>query len=101
MANRTFSADEPNIEFDRDQERTSGSSGCNRFTGTFQIDGSMLMFSRIAGTRRACLYADPQGVEASFLKLLETTTRFEVQGNTLRLFANEAPVLVFHASDRM
>jgi heat shock protein HslJ len=95
MENRSFSANEPNIEFDRDLKRTSGSSGCNRFTGTFQIDGSMLKLSRIAGTRRACLDPNGQRVETSFLKLLETTTRFEVQGNTLRLLADEAPVLVF------
>jgi len=31
------------------------------------------------GTRRACLDAEVQQIENSFLKLLETTTRFEVQ----------------------
>ena len=95
MENREFGADAPKLEFDRDQKRTSGSSGCNRFMGTFQMDGSMLTFSQIAGTRRACLDADMQRVETSFLKLLETTTRFEVQDNALRLFANDALVLVF------
>jgi heat shock protein HslJ len=97
MENRTSSADVPYIEFDRDQQRTSGSSGCNRFTGTFQIDGSMLKFSRIAGTRRACLDADVQHLEMTFLKLLETTTRFEVQENGLRLFADDVLVLAFVA----
>jgi heat shock protein HslJ len=92
---RRFSADEPNIAFDRDQRRTSGSSGCNRFTGAFQIDGTALKFSPLAGTRRACLDAELQRVEASFLKLLAITTRFEVRGNTLRLFANETLTLVF------
>ncbi len=47
------------------------------------------------GTRRACLDAEVQQIENSFLKLLETTTRFEVQGNTLRLYANDRLVLVF------
>jgi heat shock protein HslJ len=95
METRTFSADQPNMEFDGDQKRTSGSSGCNRFTGTFQIDGAMLRFSRIAGTRRACLDADLPHVETTFLKWLEMTTRFEIQGKTLRLLANETPVLAF------
>jgi heat shock protein HslJ len=95
MEDRKFSAAEPYLEFDRDQKRVSGSSGCNRLTGTFQIDGSKLKLSRIVSTRRACLDAEVQRVETSFLKLLETITRFEIQGNTLRLYANDRLVLVF------
>jgi uncharacterized lipoprotein YbaY/heat shock protein HslJ len=95
MGQREFGADAPNIEFDRAQKRVSGSSGCNRFTGAFEIDGSALRLSRIAGTRRACLDAELQRVETSFLKLLGTATRFEVQGDTLRLYAGERSVLVF------
>jgi heat shock protein HslJ len=89
------STKEPYVEFDRDQKRVSGSGGCNRFSGAFEVAGSSLKLSRIASTRRACLDAELQRIETSFLKLLETTTRYEVQGNTLRLFANDRPVLVF------
>jgi heat shock protein HslJ len=95
MEERRFSAGEPYIEFDRDQKRVSGSSGCNRFTGSFEIDGSRLKLSRIASTRRACLDGEVQHVEMSFLQLLEATTRFEVQRNTLRLYANDRLGLVF------
>jgi heat shock protein HslJ len=95
MEGRKFSADKPDLQFDRDQKRVSGSSGCNRFTGAFEIDGSMMKFSRIASTKMACVDVELQRVETKFLKLLETTTRFEVEGNTLRLYANDRPVLVF------
>jgi len=98
MEGLKFSEDKPNLQFDRDQKRVSGSSGCNRFTGAFEIHGPMIKFSPIISTRRACLDAELQYVETRFLKLLERTTRFEVQGNTLVLYANDRPVLVF--SDR-
>jgi hypothetical protein len=39
-------------------------------------------------------------VEASFLKALETTTRFEIQSDVLRLYANDSPILVFRAGAR-
>jgi heat shock protein HslJ len=92
---RRFDAGEPYIEFDREQVRFSGSSGCNRFTGIFEMDGAILRLSRIASTKRACLDADAQQVETDLLQLLESTTRFEVQGKTLRLYVNEDVVLVF------
>jgi heat shock protein HslJ len=95
MEESRLSAGEPYIEFDRDQKRVSGSSGCNRLTGSFEIDGSRLKLSRIASTRRACLDGEVQRVEMSFLHPLEATTSFEVQGNTLRLYANDRLGLVF------
>lgn len=95
MEERHFRADKPNIEFNRDTKRVSGSGGCNRFGGTFEIDGSMIKFSRIFSTKMACLDAEVQRTETSFLQLLETTTRFEVEGNKLRLYAGDVASLVF------
>lgn len=71
MEGRKFSADQPTIEFDRHQKRVSGSSGCNRLSGAFEIDGSMMMFSRIISTKMACIDVELQRVETTFLKLLE------------------------------
>lgn len=98
MEGRNFSADKPNIEFNRDTKRVSGSGGCNRFSGTFEVNGSLLKFSPIASTKMACRDGDRQRVETTFLNLLQKTTRFEVEGNKLRLYAGDAgdgSVLVF------
>jgi putative lipoprotein len=57
-----------------------------------------LKFSPIASTKMACLSGDVQRVETSFLNLLQQTTRFEIEGNKLRLYAGSAggaSVLVF------
>lgn len=34
--------------------RAFGSTGCNRFTGGFTLDGAALRFGAVAGTRMAC-----------------------------------------------
>ena len=98
MEGRNFSDDKPNIEFNRDTKRVSGSGGCNRLSGGFEINGSRLKFSPIASTKMACLANDVQRVEGSFLDLLQKTTRFEIDGNKLRLYAGDggtAAALVF------
>jgi heat shock protein HslJ len=100
MEGRKFTAAQPYLEFDRDQKRVSGSGGCNRFSGGVEVEGSALNLSRIVSTRRACLDSELQRVETTFLKLLETSTRFEIEGNTLRLFADNALVLVLQTGDK-
>lgn len=97
MEGRRFNAEALYIEFDRDQDRVSGSSGCNRFTGAFEADRARLNFAPIAGTRRACTDPDMQRAENAFLELLPSTTRYEVRGNTLRLYSNDVPILAFEA----
>lgn len=95
IGEQRLSADKPFIEFDREQHRVSGDAGCNRFTGGFEIAGASLRFSPIAATKRACSSAEDNRLETSFLQLLGETTRFEVQTDTLRLFANDRLILVF------
>ena len=97
MGERSFGTGEPYLEFDREQGRFSGSSGCNRIFGSFRVDGADLKFTPVASTRRACLDPEAQQVEASFLKALETTTRFGIQSDVLRLYANDSPILLFRA----
>jgi heat shock protein HslJ len=92
---RRLSPGRPYLEFAPDQNRASGSGGCNSFSGAFEIDGSMLKLSRVVSTRRACLDPELQRIETGFLNLLESTTRFEVQGNRLRLYANDRLILAF------
>ncbi|HET7288525.1 MAG TPA: META domain-containing protein, partial [Pyrinomonadaceae bacterium] len=35
--------------------RASGSTGCNAYSGTYQVRGDTISFGRLASTRRACL----------------------------------------------
>jgi heat shock protein HslJ len=83
------------IEFDREAKRVSGDSGCNRITGGFRVDGANLTFFQLASTRRACLDSATQQVENNFLKMLEQTTTFQIQGDTMRFYAGYNPILSF------
>lgn len=94
MDGTKISATDPYLEFDRAQRRVSGSGGCNRFSGGFEVSRSTLKFSALMSTKRACLDAEKQEIETTFLTLLQTTTRFDVAGNTLRLYSDRAARLV-------
>lgn len=85
------------LEFDREAKRFAGNGGCNRIAGSFELDGTNLKFSRAISTRMACLDNEVQQVETNFLKGLEQTTNYQIQGNTLRLWAGGNPILAFKA----
>lgn len=66
--------------------KASGFAGCNRFSGTFESQGTSLSFGPVATTRMAC--ASPDGVmeqEQAFLKALETVSTARFEGDRLEL----------------
>ena len=64
--------------------RTSGSAGCNRYTGVYTVSGSAIRISSLATTRKAC--AQPiEHQETAFLKALSRARGFTVSGGTLTL----------------
>jgi heat shock protein HslJ len=88
------------IEFDRETKKFSGDGGCNRITGRFEINGMNIKFSQGISTKRACLDNEIQQVETEFLMGLQAVTKFEVQGDTLRLYAGDRPLLAFNSDFR-
>lgn len=98
MGERSFTTNAPYLEFNVKQGRFSGSSGCNRIIGGYHVDGNELRISPVGGTKMACPGEEAQQVEASFLKALRETTRFEVQGDVLNLYAGGSPLLTFSVS---
>jgi heat shock protein HslJ len=64
--------------------RVSGSDGCNRITGTYQLKGDRVTFGQMAGTQMACL--NPSGTEGPFRDALKGATRLTVAGDRLELF---------------
>ncbi len=83
------------IEFDEATKRTSGDGGCNRFAGSFELNGPGLKFSRTLSTKRACLDQNIQQIENTFLANLERVTGFLVRGDELYLNANGRSLLTF------
>ncbi len=86
------SAKVPELDFDRDG-RVSGTSGCNRFTGSYTERGSRLEFGPLATTRMACPDALGQQ-EIDFFKAVSNVTAFGVRdGYTVLLDADGAVVM--------
>lgn len=67
-------------------DKLSGSGGCNHFGGSYRADGDTLTIGPLAATRKAC--AEPEGVmaqEAAFLRALETAATARREGDRLEL----------------
>lgn len=62
--------------------RVSGSAGCNRINGTFELSGvNKISFSPLATTRMAC----PGETESQFLKALAQANNWSIVNNQLLL----------------
>jgi len=85
---------EAHIIFHTDGNRFSGDAGCNRFTGSYQIqDNTRIVFSQAVATRMMCLDMD---TETKFLQVLETADSYSVKGDTMTLNrARMAPLARF------
>ncbi|MDH4181230.1 MAG: YbaY family lipoprotein [Betaproteobacteria bacterium] len=66
-----------------DALRVSGSGGCNRLAGGFELDGDKLRFSRVAGTMMAC--GEGMEQETRFLDALGQVESYRVRGSHLEL----------------
>jgi len=87
---------EPHLVFAAEGERVSGSGGCNRLLGTFELEGERIKLSPMAATRMAC----PAGMdqEQRFVRSLERVVRYRIRGSQLELFAEgPEPVARFEA----
>lgn len=77
-----ISGSEPRLRFDKDG-RISGTTGCNRFFGTYSQDENGLTFSGVGMTRMACLKDGLMEQEATFTSILsgKTTISEDAFGN--------------------
>ncbi|MFK7884299.1 MAG: META domain-containing protein [Phycisphaerales bacterium] len=92
-------ADPPELSFKPDQTWITGTTGCNRFTGSFVRRGEDgIEIGPIASTKKFC--AEPAGImqqEARILYLLETVDSYSATESTLVLFIDAEPVLIYTA----
>ena len=79
--------------------RVSGNSGCNSYSGTFDVSGNVVSFGPTAGTRMACAPA-AMAVEQAYLARLPEVNRYSIADSTLTLVnGNDVTQLVYEASD--
>lgn len=71
-----------------EDDRASGSTGCNSFSGTYQVRGDNISFSRLVSTRRACLDQNANEQEQRFLSTLGAANRFRLLTNRLTIYSD-------------
>jgi heat shock protein HslJ len=69
----------------------SGSTGCNRMGGGFDVAGDSIAFGPIRTTRMYC--ADAYRTEQELLKALPNVARYEISGNRLELIGRDGTTL--------
>lgn len=82
------------ILLDPDYSQYSASSGCNRLSGKFQLDGDSLQFLGGASTMMACP-EDLMKQEKEFNEALTATGSYKIQGNVLELYELKKVVAQF------
>jgi heat shock protein HslJ/uncharacterized lipoprotein YbaY len=103
LGDASIAANSPQTEaffvLDPEQRRVSGSGGCNRLTGSYEINGDQLKFGQMAGTMMMC----PRGMdtEQAFLKSLELVNKWKITGQSLELLDAVGKVLAqFKAEEK-
>jgi len=82
---------EPSLVFHGEHHRVAGSSGCNRLTGSYAVEGQTLRFTHLAMTKMACAEAMQQ--EQAFLDALDHTAAWKVIGEHLELYDSRGTML--------
>ena len=73
----------PQIALDPASHRASGSGGCNRIMGGYELNGEKLTFARMASTMMAC--PDGMETEQKFLRALGQVKRWKIVKRQLEL----------------
>jgi heat shock protein HslJ len=81
----------PYIQLDAETHRVSGSSGCNRMMGGYELAGDHLKFTQMAMTRMMCLHG--ADTETNFAKALDQVTSWKIVGDKLLLMDTNQHVL--------
>lgn len=86
------------LQFNASTDQIVGFAGCNRFFGRFeQPRPTTLRLLGLGSTKMFC--EARQQTETEYLTILQQVARYEIEGNTLRLYATdtEKPLAVFEA----
>lgn len=87
----------PYIELDSSSHRMSGSGGCNRLMGAYELEGDHLKFASTVRTMMAC--AGGMSTDDAMVNALERVREWKVSGTTLSLLdANGHAVARFVAA---
>ncbi|MEJ7686133.1 MAG: META domain-containing protein [Variovorax sp.] len=71
----------PQVQFDRNSGRVTGTGGCNRVSGVYERNGSLLRLRQLNATRMACASEALNINETQFFAALQATASYRLQGS--------------------
>jgi heat shock protein HslJ len=87
--------------FISNDDRISGSAGCNTYSANYEMDGKQLSINEMSYTEMACQL--PEGImeqEQEFLSILRNARSFEADDTTLTIFCSGGLQLNFTTATR-
>ncbi|SHI87681.1 META domain-containing protein [Mesonia phycicola] len=82
----------PHFNLNVEENRISGFSGCNNFSGSFTMEDGNISFDKMVSTKKMC--AEGMEFESQFLKSLEETEKFNYKGYTIQFLNEDDEVLM-------
>ena len=83
----------PTLEFNIAEKRVSGSTGCNRYNGSFTLENNVLSLTPLATTRMACLHN--MDMESEFVKTFTGKIDLEREGDLLIMKKEGRTIIIF------
>lgn len=83
----------PSIQLDQTTKRFSGSDGCNRIMGSYQLSSDRLSFGAVATTKMFCASVD-QNLTLQYKHSLEKATQYRVSPEHLILLDTTGSTLI-------
>ena len=87
----------PNLLLDPAKKQVRGNTGCNGYSGRYELTGDTLRFGPLLSTRRACADPEMNRQESAFLKALDETRAWQITGEALVLTGDAGAVARFAA----
>lgn len=82
----------PTLTFGTDG-RLSGNTGCNSASASYTVEGDRLSISALITTKRACIESAGQELEQAYVRAIEATRRYRIEGGELQLLDDGGTVL--------
>ena len=95
---KKLSAPKTMMELHIDDQKIMGQLLCNSFTGNLWLQGNEIRFKNLAATEMAC-EEDVELTEMEITNYLSQVSRFELENGQLKLYSNQALLLVYKKID--
>ncbi len=87
----------PYIDVNMRDNRVTGFTGCNRFSGAMQVTASTIKLGPLMSTKMAC--ETIMSIETDFLNGLQTADTYKIDGKNITLFQGTTELMTLAKGD--